>query len=191
MPTTTYTPGQKVHKFELAGLGTAPYAYLGCEHKVFVAYPGAPEQPGGCCDYCGTGISYQFHLRSADGKKFKVGSDCILKVDSSTALRVAVETELQTRQREQREARAAVKRQKDGERIATAKANLLLVAEIFRAQPHPYSVVTSTAPYGPTGNASFFADKTRLDWAEWMLTNAGTSGRLTVAKAIEAALEAK
>ena len=67
--TATYAPGQKVHKFELAGLGLAPYTFLGCERKVYQACQGAPEQPGGSCDYCGTGIMYQFLLRSADGRR--------------------------------------------------------------------------------------------------------------------------
>lgn len=178
MNSTDFVVGEKYHAFERAGLGKAPYTFMGCERRVFQACPGAPEQPGGCCDYCGTGIHYQFILRSADGREFKVGSDCILKVDSSRALRVAVENELQKREREQREARAAVKRQKDVDRIAAAVAVLPNVADTFRAQPHPQ------AASGP-----FFAAKTRLDWAEWMLANAGMSGRLTVAKAIETALQ--
>lgn len=103
--------------------------------------------------------------------------DCILKTDSSRALRVAVENEVQKRQREQREARAAVKRQKDGDRIAAAAARLPEVADKLRAEPHPQAQ-----------SIPFLKDKTRLDWAEWMLVNAGTSGRLAVAKVIEALL---
>lgn len=120
---------------------------------------------------------FQFILKSADGREFKVGSDCILKTDSSKALRVAVETEMQKRQREQREARAAIKRQKDAERIAAAVARLPEVADRLRSEPHPQAQ-----------SFGFLRDKTMLDWAEWMLVNAGISGRLSVAKAIEALL---
>ncbi len=173
----TFQPGQKVHKFEVAGLGDAPYTYLGCSRKVFQACQGAPEQAGGSCDYCGTGIMFQFHLRSADGREFKVGSDCILKTDSTRALIVPVKTEVQKHQKALRDARAQKKCAKDVARIAAAVAQLPLVADAFAAEPHPM------AASGP-----FFATKTRLDWANWMLANAGLSGRLTVAKAIETSL---
>lgn len=37
-------------------------------------------KPGGSCAYCGTYIVHMFNVRSADGKVFHVGSDCIEKV---------------------------------------------------------------------------------------------------------------
>lgn len=176
--TRAHEAGQKYHQFEIAGLGQAPYRFVGCRENWFVAGDGSYRKPGGSCDYCGTGILWEFWLESADGRRFKVGSDCVLKHDSDKALRVAVETEVQRRQREQREAKRAAKWQKDAARIEAAKARLSEVAELFRAEPHPMA---------KTGGP-FFADKTLLDWAEWMLANAGMSGRLAVAKRIEDAL---
>jgi hypothetical protein len=79
MTTTRYIARCKVHIFEMAGLGLAPFHFVGYERKVFVACPGAPVQVGGSCDYCSTGISNMFWVKSADGKRFKVGSECILK----------------------------------------------------------------------------------------------------------------
>lgn len=70
-----------IHPFEAAGLGQSPFRFLGISEKVYVACLGAPEQPGGTCDYCGTGIRYCCHIRSADKKEFVVGCDCVRKLD--------------------------------------------------------------------------------------------------------------
>ena len=56
-----------MHIFEAAGLGKAPYTLIG-------------QATGGTqCDYCGTHLIHQFHLKSADGKTFVVGCDCVEK----------------------------------------------------------------------------------------------------------------
>lgn len=65
------------HVFERAGLGPAPYKFIGITQSVYQALPGAPKQPGASCQYCGTGIMYCFHLEAANGKRFHVGCDCI------------------------------------------------------------------------------------------------------------------
>jgi hypothetical protein len=69
-----------VHPFEKAGLGSAPFRCTAVTTNWF-SPPGFPEaaKPGGSCDYCGTGILYEFHIGGADGRKFKVGSDCVHK----------------------------------------------------------------------------------------------------------------
>jgi hypothetical protein len=68
-----------IHKFTEAGLGSAPFKYLGCGEEVYRAHPDAPVQPGASCDYCGTGIRHVFYIRSADGRRSKIGSECINK----------------------------------------------------------------------------------------------------------------
>lgn len=171
----TYAPGTKVHKFELAGLGTAPYAYLGIRENMFKA--GDVIKPGGSCDYCGAGIRYEYWLRGADGRTFKVGSDCVLKTCSDRALIVAVKTEEQKRQAEKREAKRRATFERQQVEIDAAVARLPEVADRLRAEPHP-----NAGPY--------FADKTRLDWIEWMLAHAGQAGRLTVARYIITTIEA-
>lgn len=68
------------HPFERAGLGKAPFRCVGCRENWFVM-PGFGQKPGGSCDYCGTGILYEYVIKSADGAEFVVGSDCVMKCD--------------------------------------------------------------------------------------------------------------
>jgi hypothetical protein len=72
--------GETVHPFELAGLGRAPFKWGGVTEKVFQSAPGEPVKGAGSCDYCGQGIRYQVEILSADGKRFKVGTDCAARV---------------------------------------------------------------------------------------------------------------
>ncbi len=81
---TTTTPSavtMKQHPFEKAGLGVAPFRLVGVSQSTYQACHGAPIQPGTSCDYCGTGIMYVFMVQGACGSKFKVGCDCVEKVD--------------------------------------------------------------------------------------------------------------
>lgn len=84
------------HPFELAGMGRGPYQFVG-----MVSIPGAAlaeanceaynaalrELPrdliGGCgtCSNCGMAIMNICIIRDADGKRYGVGSDCVLKTD--------------------------------------------------------------------------------------------------------------
>jgi len=115
------------HAFERAGLGLAPFRYAGMEEKVYVAFPGAPAQPAGTCDYCGNGIKYCCHVKSADGKEFIVGTDCIEKVHSplNVASAVAGITDMQKDkkriEKEKRAARAELKREERRQQWVAAK----------------------------------------------------------------------
>ena len=77
-----------VHTFEVANLGKAPFYLSGVRENKFTPCPGAPSKPGGSCDYCGASILYEFLIRSADGKLFKVGSDCVAKTEDAGLRRV-------------------------------------------------------------------------------------------------------
>lgn len=79
MNTIMETMTTLIHKFEAAGLGVGPFKVVGFEIMKFQACQGAPVQPGTSCDYCGTGIMNVYFIQSADGRKFKVGSDCVAK----------------------------------------------------------------------------------------------------------------
>jgi hypothetical protein len=72
-----------VHPFEKAGLGKAPFKCVAVTVNVYDSGAGSLfgsyKQPGGSCDYCGTGIMYEYWITGADGSKFKVGSDCVAK----------------------------------------------------------------------------------------------------------------
>lgn len=72
----------KVHIFEAAGLGQAPFRLVGMTEKVYRAADGTTFACGTCA-FCGTGIRYAFEVNGADGSKFVVGSDCITRIDDT------------------------------------------------------------------------------------------------------------
>lgn len=164
-PPATIAEERRVHKFERAGLGHAPFYYLGTETKTFQAAPGEPHRPGSSCDYCSTAIAIVHRIRGSGpgDQPFKVGSDCVLKMGDA-GLRVAVESAERTMNRKKRAAR---------QRAVVDEVRALLdraeVCATLAAQPHPRG----------------FRDRdtgalTLLDWAEWMMANAGTRGRAAV-----------
>ncbi len=160
------TMSDYTHKFELAGLGKAPFRFVGYERKTYQACPGAPVQVGGSCDYCSTGIVDMFYVESADGKRFKVGSSCIEKCGKrGEQLTDAVKLQVRKIKRER-------KAERDAKRIAAARETLETVREGLAAKAHP---LQWRADQGDT----------LADWADWMLKNAGTKGRLDVARVVE------
>lgn len=68
------------HPFEKAGLGKAPFSCTHVTENVFTL-PDGTSKAGGCCDYCGTGIRWEFWIRGSisGAKQFKVGCDCVTK----------------------------------------------------------------------------------------------------------------
>lgn len=67
-----------MHPFQKSGLGEAPFKCIDVQENVFVM-PDGSTKAGGSCDYCGTGIRWEFFIASSDGKTFKVGCDCVEK----------------------------------------------------------------------------------------------------------------
>jgi hypothetical protein len=167
---TTTNNDVKLHVFEAAGLGRAPYKFLRMdvmrgpirriENGVEVQI-GAPGQPMGSCQYCSTGILYAFWLRSADGKEFYVGSDCIMK-SGDAGLRRVIDPLIKQMQKEQRDARAKMT-------LEQALAVLPLVRDALKQERHPFG----------------FGNKTLADYVDWMLVHAGQSGKVKVAKIIK------
>ena len=68
------------HPFEKAGLGKAPFSCTHVAENIF-RLPDGTSKAGGCCDYCGTGIRWEFWIKGsvAGAKQFKVGCDCVAK----------------------------------------------------------------------------------------------------------------
>lgn len=169
-----------IHPFERTGNGSAPFRYLGFSREVYQAVPGDPEcpiQPGATCDHCGTGIMNVCHIESADGRRFKVGSSCVQKTSDPSLIKGASADQ----KADDRKRRAAATRRKDARdmlRIWTAWNQFDAVRDAFAAEPHPQGFTDRE-----TGCAL-----TLVDWAEWMIENAGTRGRLAVAKRIEKVL---
>jgi hypothetical protein len=152
-----------IHKFEAAKLGKAPFTVLGCTVEKFHAYPGAPAQPGGTCDYCGNGIMNVFHVRSADGRKFKVGCDCVLKAGDEGMKKVVKGMQSEARRQ------AQAKRFAEREAAAVVLLNHTEVSSLLKAEPHPY---------GRMGCSLF-------DYYLYCLTNAGSTVRQNTCRRIE------
>lgn len=148
------------HCFEVAGLGLAPFRFIGLSDNV-ITNPDGTSRPGGSCDYCGNGIRHECHVKGADGRQFKVGSDCIAKVGDAGLLR-AFKTSPAWRAH-QRKLAAAKAARVSAEVRAIVEANKARLA----ALPHPRGF-TDRATGAPL---------TALDQAEWMLANAGKAGR--------------
>jgi len=171
---TTAEPAR--HPFDRAGLGKPPYKFLGMISKSYQACPGAPVQPGGSCDYCGQGIFDQYHVQSADGRRFKVGCDCIAKASKTASLFPS-----------QRALDKAVRDAKTAKRHAREQARIVEgfawidspeIAAKLAALPHPYK---------------WQADKglTFADFVGGMRDHAGNQGRLEVIAAARKALETR
>lgn len=160
-----------IHPFEKAGLGKAPFRYVGAidqptnrDGSVIIGHIGGchvETKPGGTCDYCGLAIINMFRVRSADGNTFKVGCDCLKKVDIVNPATL----------------KADIKKAKDAKadnRIADARITLGRedVRAALASKPHP-------APWAAAKGM------TLLDQVEWLLAHAGRSGKTDAAKIIE------
>lgn len=169
-----------VHPWERAGLGKAPFAYLGCRRLVGpirIAQPdgtvleiGAEGQPMGTCAYCSQGIAECHSVRSADGKRFIVGCDCIGRVYGDE--RAPVRAKAEAASRKLRNAAAKARRDAKAE-AEQAELAALLADEATRSR--------LAALPGPKFG-------TLLEHAEFMAKRAGATGRAKALKAIKAAL---
>ncbi len=164
----------KLHPWEKAGLGLPPFRFVGMRTVTYQACHGAPIQPGGSCDYCGQAIYDQYQIRSADGKVFKVGCDCVSKVHSAKNVDPATRTLLTAVDRARRAAARAKRAALDVSKADDLAAILADATSRARlaALPHP---TDWRAAQGATG----------LDWAEWMLGACGAAGRARLLKAIK------
>jgi hypothetical protein len=171
------------HVFEAAGLGTAPFRYVGFRElrgpiKIMDANGvwqgeecGAPGQPMGTCKYCGQGIAICCEIVSADGKRFVVGSDCVEKTGDAGLRRVKTDV-----QKFKREATVA----RENERIDALHIRLQndsVLGNLLNSKPHPQAWRNEQG-------------ETLLDSVIWMLGNAGHAGKIKMVRMI-ARLEKK
>jgi hypothetical protein len=145
---------ESIHVFEKAGLGKAPFRYVGCERKTFQAAPDAPVQCGGACQFCGHEISMFCYIVSADGKRFHVGSDCVAKTGDA-GLKSQVN-------RDKRKLQIA----REEDRIEAARKALVENSELLAA----LSDTPDPSRHGFNANAR--------EWCSWMIHNAGHKGRM-------------
>lgn len=171
---------QVKHVFEAAGLGIAPFSFVGVETRrgpikmMQLAYDGktmievdvgAPGQPMGTCDYCGTGIADCYMIRSADGKNSIVGCECVSKT-GDRGLKIAIER-----------AKKELNREKNA---AKKNANI----ENLRSLLSDDSIVSSLLAIAHPSEKMAARGFSRLDWAHFMLEQAGDAGRRTAIKFI-------
>ncbi len=168
------TPAAVSHPFERAGLGVAPFRVVGvCEKRGpirtvlasgVVSEVGGPGQPMGTCSYCSQGIAICYAVRSADGKTFDVGSECVNR--TNTPIEPKVVRELNAKARDRRNAVA-------DERVARTRE--LLAREDVRA------ALAAQAAGGDGWNAS----RPMLERVEWLLAHAGRSGKVRACRLVE------
>ncbi len=161
---------RRTHPWEKAGLGIAPFRFVGSETKTYQACPGAPIQVGGSCDACGNGIKHFCWIEDANGKRFKVGSVCVNKVDRKLG----------------KVADAAVKA---ADKAATAErenARIAATIEILEREELSGPILRAEIASHPHPNA-WRAEQgdTRLDYFRWMFSNAGHSGSMKIVRAID------
>jgi len=153
------------HLFQQAGLGVAPFRFVGAHVKTYQACHGAPVQPGGSCAYCGTGIMECCVIRDANGKEFIVGNVCVGKTGDAGLINLT--------KRAINALRTANKHVRDDLRIQAARELLEVpaVRAALQAQPHPRG----------------FGGQSMLDSVRWYLGHAGRKGMVQAARIIEAA----
>lgn len=111
------------HRWEIAGLGVAPFVCTGMTEQRHDMGHGQ-SKPGGTCDYCGQGILYVFHIRSSDSRRFKVGIDCVLHThDDAETIVVEVKRVMKAHKRAKRAEGVAVKRKAAAEMRAQQAAS--------------------------------------------------------------------
>lgn len=156
------------HAFEVAGLGLAPFRFVGITENA-ITHPDGTQQAGGCCDYCSTGIRFECVCVSKDGKRFKVGSNCISKVGDAGLLKAFKSSpEFREHQRKLRAVKANAV-------TAELKAICSEHEAEFRSQAHPYGFRD-----GQTGVALTYWDY--LEFSLWR--SCGDSGRASWLKTL-------
>jgi len=158
----------KIHKFEEAGLGKAPFRVVG-GGQIPKDRDNNPRGVGSC-HYCGACIRQVFVIESADGKQFKVGSTCVEKTGDKGMIDV-VKRKVNEIKRQQRYDREAKKRAEAKIEIDQILADEKIV-EKLNNEPHPNDYYASQG-------------KTFLDYIQWNLQNAGHRGYMWAHKTLK------
>lgn len=142
---------EKVHPFEKAGLGQAPFRCIGLwsmpSKSVLEQNPeaynmamasGPKGLAKGCCDYCGTGILHHYIIQDKTGHKFVVGSECVFKTADSGLIYEIKIIEKQARQAKNAEKRAA---EAETRRVAREEKVNATKAEWIAATPDAQDIL--------------------------------------------------
>ena len=174
-----------LHPFERAGLGKAPFRFVGFEAQD-LCYGQAilnreeyqrtgilvTTAPGGSCAFCGTYIVQMCRIGSADGKRFHVGTDCVAKAGGTRVAAAVKVAKLRTERSKRAEKATAV----------STELTALLADDSVRTVlvnwPHP-------------NDASAKRGASLLDYATWMIRCSGAAGRAKTLKAVKAVIAVK
>lgn len=161
------------HPFEVAGLGQAPFRFIGM-HEQDRRYGesilnraeyertgvAVTTKPGGSCAYCGTYILNMYNVRSSDGRVFHVGSECIEKTGDRKLIAPA---------KAARSKASRVKREAKATEVKGELATLLASPEArakLAAAPHPKPLAWRSPE-----------ENTLLFYVEFLARRAGAAGR--------------
>lgn len=164
---------ERLHKFEKAGLGKAPFEFIdiwqGPSKGLLAARPEAyyravemaPKTTNplghGACHFCGTYIIIHCLIEGANGSRFFVGSDCVEKTGDQ-GLIGKVQAKISQIQKARRRELDQQKIEEFASLMRTPK-----VRDILEKIPHP--------------NAHFASrGKTLLNWADFMRRASGVAG---------------
>jgi len=143
------------HAFEVAGLGKAPFKFIGVNENRLKS-----GQPGGTCGYCWNGILYEYRIVSYDGKVSSVGCNCIEKVGDKGLIKAYKQSPEYRKM-----VRDSTKRR--GQRAKEEIESLLGgagVKEMLVSFPHPYGIERDGAKL------------TMMDYVNFSLHSCGPSG---------------
>lgn len=155
-----------IHPFEKAGLGKAPFSCTGVSENVWENGDGTTKG-GGVCDYCGTGIRWEFWIKGsiAGAKQFKVGCDCVAKTGWGIDRFLEVRAE-HTRAR--RQAGAQKRRESRQAQLASERAQKaterLEATQAWRDANS--ALVTRLAAYAGTNEFLLSANQNIVQWGK-------------------------
>lgn len=117
-----------IHAFEHKGLGKAPFHFVDMHIR-----QNSEGRAAGTCQHCGANILFCCVIRSADGRTFEVGNQCVLKTDDNGLIN-PVELAVKAAQRR----KTAERRQKKlAEFIGAARVKYERALPELRKHPHP------------------------------------------------------
>lgn len=169
----------KIHKFEAAGLGKAPFKFV-----FFQAIPSsalAEQNPtaynlqmsalrrsssgsaGGQCEFCGMPIMNCYLIKSADGNTFWVGCECVTKTGDA-GLKAVVDKQKRLIANEARHA-------KEAQQIEELRVML--------------NDKGNQAKWDTTPHPRGFSGKTMMDYIDWMYHNSGNAGKIKLLKMLK------
>lgn len=176
MNAATETAQPSAHPFRAFGPG--PYKLLGVDttedrkarnsERKGMGQTYTTNMCGGTCDLCSTAIWDVYRFRCADGTTFKVGSTCMLKnIPEGTKTHRVFKKKVAEVNRKKKAARDAARI----ERLALHLATDAVRAELA-AKPH-------------SNNWRAEQGDTMLDECEWLMKNAGVSGKIKLARRLK------